>query len=202
MDALHPARLDELRERQVEVVDRSLVDVVELAVRLRRPDLVGLRLGEEAVPLFAFAPELRELLFLQLLGLAAELLVLLVQLDEDGDLRAQHGRVERLEDVVDGAGGITAEDLLLVLRDRGDEDDRNVARTLAPLDQCGGLEPVEPWHLHVEQDHRDVVAEELAQRVLAGLRVEERLAQRLEDRLEREQVLGPVVDEKDVRHQP
>ena len=115
-------------------------------------------------------------------------------------LRAQHGRVERLEHVVDGAGGITAEDLLLVLRDRGDEDDRDVARACALLDQRCRLEAVQLGHLHVEQDHRNVVAQQLSQRILARVRMEERLPERLEDCLEREQVLGAVVDEQHVRH--
>ena len=106
-------------------------------------------------------------------------------------------RVERLHQVVDGAGVVAAEDVLGVLRDRGQEDDRDVARPLALLDQLGRLEAVEPRHLDVEQDHRELVVEEVAQRLLAGLGADELLPERLEDRLEREQVLGPVVDEQD-----
>jgi hypothetical protein len=45
------------------------------------------------------------------------------------------------------------------------------------------------------------VAQQLAERVLARVREEERLLERLENRLEREQILRPVVDEQDVRHQ-
>ena len=82
MDDLGPALLDELGERQLEVVERALVDVIELAVRQRGPDLVRLSFREEAVALLALAPELRQLLLLQQLRLAAQLLVLLVQLDE------------------------------------------------------------------------------------------------------------------------
>ena len=198
MYAVHPAGLDELGERQLEVVERALVHVVELAVRERGPDLVGLRLREEPVPLFALAANLRELLVFQELRLALQLLGLLVQLDEDRNLRAQDVRVERLEDVVDSAGLVPAEDMLVVLRDRRHEDDRDVPRALALLDQRRGFEAVQDRHLHVEQDHRDVLVEELAQSVLAGVGVEELLAERLEDRLEREQVLGPVVDEEDL----
>jgi hypothetical protein len=124
-----------------------------------------------------------------------------VQLDEHGDLRTQHVGVERLEDVVDGAGRVAAEDLFLLLRDRGDEDDRYVACSFALLDQSRSLEPVENRHLDVEQDDGDLVAQQLAQRVLTRVRGEKRLLERLEDRLECEQILRPVVDEQDVRHQ-
>src|SRR2546425_2992948 len=106
MSDVGPARRDELRERRIEVVERALVDVVELAVRHRGPDLVGLSLSQEAVALLALAAELRELLLLQLLRLLPELLRLLVQLDEDGDLGAEHFGTERLEDVVDRARGV------------------------------------------------------------------------------------------------
>src|SRR5919198_3831319 len=69
MDDRCPAVLDELAEGEIEVVECALVDVVELAARQRRPDLVRLGLGEEAVALLAFAPQLRELLLLQQLRL-------------------------------------------------------------------------------------------------------------------------------------
>ncbi len=202
MDDLCPALLDELGERQVEVVERALVDVVELTVRQRGPDLIRLGLGEEAVALLALAPELCQLLLLQQLRLASQLLALLVQLDEHRHLRAQDLGVERLEDVVDRARRIAAEHLLLVLGDRGDEDDRHVPRAFALLDQRRSLEAVELGHLHVEQDHGDLVPQQLPQRILAGMRIDQVLAERLQDALEREQVLGPIVDQEDVRHQP
>ena len=75
-------------------------------------------------------------------------------------------------------------------------------RPLALLDQGRGLEAVQLGHLHVEQDHGDVMAQKLPQRVLARVGVDQVLAERREDALERKQVLRPVVDEEDVRHQP
>jgi hypothetical protein len=200
VDDLRPPLLDQLRKRQLEIVERALVDVVELAVRLRGPDLVRLRLGQEPVALLALASHLRELLFLEQYRLLPELLVLLVQLDEDRDLGQEDLRIERLEDVVDSARRVAAKDLLLVLRDRRYEDDRHVTRALALLDQRRGLEAVELGHLHVEEDHGDLVAEELPERLVAGVRVQQRLSERREDAFEREQVLRPVVDEEDVRH--
>ena len=173
-----------LQERGVEVVERALVHIVELAVRRRRPDLVRLGFGQEAVALLALSAELRELLLLQLLRLLPELFGLLVQLDEHGNLGAEHLGTEGLEDVVDGPCRVTAEDVLVVFGDRSDEDDRDVLRALAPFDQRRRLEAVEHGHLDVEQDDRDVVLQQLAERLLAGVGVEKVL-----------------LDEEDVGHQ-
>ena len=71
-------------------------------------------------------------------------------------------------------------------------------RALELLDQLGGLEAVHARHLHVEQDHGELVVEQAPQRLFARLDADELLAERLEDRLEREQVLGPVVDEQEL----
>ena len=124
-------------------------------------------------------------------------LALLPEVDEDRDLRAEDVRVEGLEDVVDGAGRIAAEDVPLVLRDRRQEDDRDRRRARAALDQLGRLEAVHVRHLDVEQDAREVAVEQLAQRGLSGLHGDELLVERLERRLERQQVLGAIVDEED-----
>jgi hypothetical protein len=78
------------------------------------------------------------------------------------------------------------------------EDDRDVLRALTRLDQARGLEAVDPRHLNVEQDDGEVVEEELAQRLVARVRPDQRLIERLEDRLQREQVLRPVVDQQDL----
>src|SRR5207249_7398909 len=93
-----------------------------------------------AVPRLALPHRLRQLTFAEQLLLATELLVLAMQLDEDGDLRAEHLRIERLRQVVDGAARVAAEDVLLVRRDRGQENDRDRACLLALLDQGRGLE--------------------------------------------------------------
>ena len=130
--------------------------------------------------------------------LLRELLLLEIQIDEDADLRAQDVRLERLRQVVHRADRVALEDVLLVLADRREEDDRDVLRALARLDQPRGLEAVDPRHLNVEQDDGEVVEEELAQRLVPRVRPDQRLAERLEDRLQREQVLRPIVDEQDL----
>jgi hypothetical protein len=118
------------------------------------------------------------------------------QVDEDRDLGAQELRVVGLEEVVDGARGVAAEDVLALLGDRRDEDDRDVARALALLDVLGGLEAVEVGHLDVEQDHREVAVEQVAQRLGTRGGADERAVQGGERRLERDEVLRAVVDEQ------
>jgi hypothetical protein len=132
-------------------------------------------------------------------GLLPELAVLPVQLDEHPDLGPQHPRVERLGQVVDGTRRVAAERVLRLPVDRGQEDDRDVLGPLPALDVRRGLEPVHARHLHVEQDDRVVVGKQRLESLLAGGRADQRLAEGDEDRLEREQVLRPVVDEQDPR---
>ena len=85
----------------------------------------GVRLGELAGP---GADAVLQLLVRQQqrLRLALERFALLVQLDEDRDLGLQDLRAERLEDVVDGADRIAAEDLRVAAVVRGQEDDRRL----------------------------------------------------------------------------
>jgi len=91
-----------------------------------------------------------------------------VQVDEDGQLRPQHGRVERLHDVVDGPGRIGLQAALgRVLP--GDEDDRHVAGLLPAPDRGGRLEPVHARQADIEQDRGDVrLMQQVAQGLLPG----------------------------------
>src|SRR5581483_9143655 len=98
------------------------------------------RVGELPVAGLARALERGELLFVEPRLLLAQLPRLLPELDEDADLRAKDVRVDRLEDVVDRAGRVAAEDLQVVLGGGGEKDDRDVLRALALLDQGGRLE--------------------------------------------------------------
>ena len=166
-------------------------------VHRRADDLAEARLGLQQL---AHVTQL-ELLSLDLanaLLLLGDSALLEAQLDEHLHLRAEDGRLERLGDVVDRADGVALEDVFVVLADRREEDDRNELAALARLDQLRRLEAVHAGHLHVEQNHREVALEQAAQRVLARRRAHEALPERLENRLEREQVLRAVVDEKDV----
>ena len=73
-----------------------------------------------------------------------------------------------------------------------------VARAFARFDDFGGLESVHVRHLHVEQDYRKLVAQELAQRIRAAVRAHKLVTQRLEDRLQCQQVFRPVIDQEDL----
>ena len=98
-----------------------------------------------------------------------ELLALRPQVDEDRDLGPQHPRVERLGEVVDRAHRVPAQRELGVAVGGGQEDDRHVPGALAALDVLGRLEAVHVGHLRVEQDHREVVDEQLLERRLAAV---------------------------------
>jgi serine acetyltransferase len=132
-------------------------------------------------------------------GHDAQLPLLQVQVDEDGDLRPQHPGIERLGDVVDGARRVPAEGKLGVRPGRGQEDDRHVLRAALLLDLRGGLEAVHARHDDVKQDDREVVRERRLDGGLTGPGEDQFLVERRQDRLEREQVLGAVIDEQDLR---
>src|SRR5437868_391303 len=62
-----------------------------------------------------------------------------VKIEKNLHLRAQDVAVDRLEEVIDGAVLVALEDVRRLTGNRGDQDDRDVARALALLDQLGGL---------------------------------------------------------------
>ncbi len=121
------------------------------------------------------------------------------QVDEHLHLGAQDPGVERLRDVVGAARGVAA---VGVVRCSVSTAVRKMIGTslvrLRPLDPRRGLESVHAGHLRVEQDQRVVVLEQRAQRLLAGARPDQLLVERAQDRLEREEVLGSVVDQEDL----
>ena len=173
---------DQVALRAADDVAERLVDLEPAAVGVDQAD-ADRRVGERRAE--------------ALLGLR-EPRRLLVQVDEDRHLRPQHLGVERLEHVVDGADRVAAEDLLLLLVDRGQEDDRDVLGLRPLLDHLGGLEAVHVRHLDVEQDHREVVMQQPLERLLAGPRLDHVDRQRVEHRAQRQQVLRLVVDDQDV----
>jgi hypothetical protein len=99
--------------------------------------------------------------------------------------------------IIDGARGVGERDLLHLGHLRGEEDDRDVPGARPGPDDAGGLQAVEAGHAHVEQDDGDVLAQQRAQGLLAGLGADQPLAQGLEHRAQRSQVLAVIVDEQD-----
>ncbi len=82
--------------------------------------------------------------------------------------------------------------------DGGEEDDRDVPGPLPPLDVRGGLEAVHTRHLDVEQDDREVVRQQRLERFLPGRCPHQRLIERGENGLQRQQILRPVIDQEDL----
>src|SRR6202521_2623915 len=129
----------------------------------------------------------------QQVALPLDLALLEIEIHEHRDLRSQYVGIERLEHVVHGAHRISLEHVRVFLADRAQEDDRDGSRLLARLDDLRHLEAVHPRHLDVEKYRRELRSENLLQRIGPGVGTNQKLAEGLENRLEREKVLGPIV---------
>ena len=136
--------------------------------------------------------------FLLLRRLALDLLGHQEQVDEHRDLGAQHDRLDRLEHVIDRAHRIAAHQMLFLLVDRGEEDDRDALGLLAAADDLGGLVAVHAGHVDVEQDHRELALEEMPQRLVAR-RGDLDLGEVLEHGADGEEIVVVVVDDQHPR---
>src|SRR5262249_25911675 len=83
-------------------------------------------------------------------------------------------------------------------RVRRHEDDRRMGRLAPPANQRGRLVPVHPRHVHVEQNHGEVVRQYLAQRLRPRGGGDNVLLQILKQRLENKHLLGQVVYDENV----
>jgi hypothetical protein len=81
---------------------------------------------------------------------------------------------------------------------RGQEHDRRLPEAPGVLDHLRQLKAVDPGHLDVENHGRDVVLQQQAQRLIGVLGPEEPIPGAFQDRLERVEVSGLVVDQQDV----
>ena len=190
-EAALPARV-QLERAALEVGDRE-------QVRGQREEAVAPRL--EVEPVGGFGQALGVLALLAQpppLRLLANLLAPPEELDEHRDLRPQHLGLDRELDVVDRPQRVAACHAGLELAHRGHEDDRRLLGAGPPADQAGGLEAVELRHVDVEQDHRELVTQERAQRLVPGARGRHLHAEVRQDRLERQQLVGAVVDQQHV----
>jgi hypothetical protein len=177
-----PQRLaEQLRLRAPEQLAERVVHLKPAAVHRAQPhaDRRALERGPEA-----------------LLG-GPQLGALPLKLEQHRDLRPQHVRVDRLQHVVHRAGRVAARDLLGVRVSRRQEDDRGVLVALAALDQLDGLEAVQPRHPDVHDDHREVLVQEVLERLLARGRGDHLAAERLQYGTESNQALRLVVDNED-----
>jgi hypothetical protein len=130
-------------------------------------------------------------------GLLLELPVHPEQLDEHPHLGAQHLRHHRRGNVVDGTERVAALGLDLV-DVGGDEDDRRLGRLAVLADQAGGLQPVDVGHVDIQQDHRELHLQDVAQRLLPGPGTDDVLVQLVEDGAEDDMLLGQVVHHQDI----
>ena len=129
--------------------------------------------------------------------LGGQLLPLPEQLDEHVDLTLQQMRVDRLEQEVDGACFVTAEDPPVLRRASGDEDDRHPARPLGAAHQLCQLEAAHFRHLHVNERERHVVREQQLERLHAIRGPQHAHAGIFEQRLEHVEVVRHVIDGED-----
>ena len=163
----------------------------------------AVELGVGALQLGRVAAEggLGPVALLQPLGQEPVLLLdgagLLVEGHEHRHLRPQHLGLERLGQVVDRPRLVAPQLVLGLPADGGEEDDGDVGAAGPALDQPGRLVAVHPRHLDVEQDHREVVDEHLAEGVGAGGGPGDVDVEGLEGGLQGEEVVGPVVDDED-----
>ena len=94
--------------------------------------------------------------FAQQLRLPLQLPLFGEEIHEHRHLRAQHIGIEGLEHVIDGPHRVSLEDVRVFLADGAEEDDRDRARPLTRLDDLRDLEAVHAWHLHVEENRREI----------------------------------------------
>ena len=128
---------------------------------------------------------------LQLLGLHE-------QIDIGRDLDPQHIRVHRREDEVHRAAGISGLRRPWMLLDRArDENDRRQSRLAALPDQPRRLIPIQGRHPDIHQDQGKPPAQDRAQRGASGVGLDDHMAQRREDRPNRQALALVVIDDQD-----
>src|SRR2546428_3135882 len=169
--------------------DRSLLEG-ELVQRLTLP--------QRFLGLLAQFALLTELYLTQPRRLSLDLLPLAEELDEDGDLGAERVPIDGFAQVVHGADGVAAQDVLDVIDGGRDEDDRDQLRLLTILDDRGRLEPIHLGHRDIEQNDGKLLPEHLRQRFGPGPGEDETVVRSLEERLQRKHVAQPIIDEEDV----
>jgi hypothetical protein len=78
-----------------------------------------------------------------------------VEIEEGADLRAQDVGLERLREIVHGAGLIAQRESATVRVEGGDEDDRHVFAAGSPADEARRLQAVGAGHHDVEHHDRE-----------------------------------------------
>ena len=163
-------------------------------IRGAPPELLLLRaprrLGEELAPLRRGGA----------LALALELERLALRVHEPGHLVPQDllGH-DRLREEVHGPEAVAAQHLLVVGAVAGEEDDRRAAGAPPLADERRGLEAAHPRHLDVEDDDREVLVQEVPERLLAGARERDPRRQAAQERPDGVKAPLVVVHDEDPR---
>ena len=146
--------------------------------------------------LLRLPPQLR-LCFPKPLGLQSVFVGLARQLHEHADLRFEHFRLNRRQNVVHRAQRVALEHMGVVCM-RRQENDGGVGRCFSSPDQLGRLETVHSWHVHIEKNHCEALVENMAQRLFAGLSADDRESGLVEYGTEGHEILLFVVDEQNL----
>ena len=179
------------RQRVLEIVDDELGQLAVIALRLLQRAVALLQLVARRLEL-----DQRLLVRGQAVG---QLAARVVKLQEHPDLAAQDHRAERLVEDVDGARPVALEQVVLGLVHRGEEDDRDLSRLRILARVVRHLVAVHVRHLHVEQHHRELTLEELAQALVSRLGAHQIAVDIAEERLQRHQVRLHVVHQQNAR---
>src|SRR5581483_2304498 len=118
---------------------------------------------------------------------------LAMQLRKHADLRAQHLRNNRNRDIVHRAALIPANAIQVRQVNRGDEDDRRLLKARMLTHHVRQFKAVDLRHADVHQHHRNIALQQMVQRLPAGVRLHQVLAQILKNRLVAQQLRRLIV---------
>ncbi len=117
-------------------------------------------------------------------------------LEQRLDLGLEDLRIERLEQVIHRAAGISLDHSILRLLVGGEENDRCQPRALAAAHQPCDFETVHAGHLHIEQDQVDVVFEQKVQRLETRGGGHHVPILTLQQRAHADQIFGVIIDDQ------
>ena len=170
-----------------------------LVIERTGQDVAGVRQkGEPFLPRLGFgARGLFAKEFLTLFGLPFYLLGFFEEIDKDRNLRSQNFRNDGGENVIDRADGVTARDVRVGVVHCADENDRRRLGARPLPDERGGFEAVHPRHVHVEQDHGEILLEQATERFLSRTGANQVLVEIGENCLVGQHLVGAIVDNQD-----
>ena len=157
----------------------------------------GVRSGLEQRPELLFGLGQHGRLLAKDLRLLAKQSRVPAQLDKHRDFRSQHFGNDGLEEEVDRAEVVTAEQVFIALVP-GQKQNRRVPGTRAAADQLGCLEAVHVRHLDIQQHRRELILQQIAQRLGSGIGEDQIFAERIQGGFQGHQILGRIIDQQDL----